>query len=159
MKVVCKRRWLNLQMVHQSSTGQLNDASECCCHTEKGSQSPVWVSWTACSCWRCAQGNGSYGAKQAGWDFCEVKIAHVQMAHCVAATDISKGPVMSWKLIQGEPWPMPIVCTGFGPSKPLGGNGNIPRPSGTSGKTTKRNEIAQLKWTLRFCPTLPAVFS
>ena len=53
-------------------------------------------------------------------------------------------PAMSWQLIQGVPWPMPIVWTGFGPSKtrsPLGGNGNIPRPSRISGKTTKRNEI------------------
>ena len=49
----------------------------------------------------------------------------VQMAPCVAATAISKGPAMSCQLIQGVPWPMPIVWTGFGPSKPqgpLGGN-------------------------------------
>lgn len=69
IKVVCKRRWLNLQIVSQSSTGQLNNASECCCHPEKDSQSSVWVSWTACSCWWWTQGNGAYGAKQAVWEF------------------------------------------------------------------------------------------
>ena len=28
----------------------------------------------------------------------------VQLAPCVAATAISKGPAMSWRLIQGVPW-------------------------------------------------------
>ena len=32
----------------------------------------------------------------------------VQLAPCVAATAISKGAVMSWRLIQGVPWPSPI---------------------------------------------------
>ena len=32
----------------------------------------------------------------------------VQLAPCVAATAISKAPAMSWRLIQGVPWPSPI---------------------------------------------------
>ena len=32
----------------------------------------------------------------------------VQLAPCVAATAISKGPVMSWRLMQDIPWPSPI---------------------------------------------------
>ena len=32
----------------------------------------------------------------------------VQLAPCVAASAISKGPAMSWRLIQGVPWPSPI---------------------------------------------------
>ena len=59
-----------------------------------------------------------------------------------SADAIGEGPAMSWQLFQGEPWPMPIVWTGFGPSKtrsPSGGNGNIPRPSRISGKKTKWN--------------------
>ena len=42
----------------------------------------------------------------------------VQLAPCVAATAISKGPAMSWRLIQGVPWPLPMSKTGFGPKKP-----------------------------------------
>ena len=42
----------------------------------------------------------------------------VQLAPSVAATAISKGPAMSWRLIQGVPWPSPMSGTGFGPSKP-----------------------------------------
>ena len=41
----------------------------------------------------------------------------VQLAPCVA-TAISKGPAMSWRLIQGVPWPSLMCKTGFGPSKP-----------------------------------------
>uniref|UniRef100_A0A671YYB4 Uncharacterized protein n=1 Tax=Sparus aurata TaxID=8175 RepID=A0A671YYB4_SPAAU len=37
------------------------------------------------------------------------KIAHdVQLAPCVAATAISKGPAMSWRLILAVPWPSPL---------------------------------------------------
>ena len=32
---------------------------------------------------------------------------------------IIKGPVMSWQLIQGVPWPSPIDFTGFSPSNPM----------------------------------------
>ena len=32
----------------------------------------------------------------------------VQLAPCVAASAISKGPAMSWQLIQGVPWPSAI---------------------------------------------------
>ena len=32
----------------------------------------------------------------------------VQLVPCVAATAISKGPAMSWRLIQDVPWPSPI---------------------------------------------------
>ena len=39
------------------------------------------------------------------------------VATCVAATAISKGPGMSWRLIQGVPWPSPTV-TGFGTVTP-----------------------------------------
>ena len=33
----------------------------------------------------------------------------VQLAPCVATSAISKGPVMSWRLIQGVLWPSPIA--------------------------------------------------
>ena len=36
----------------------------------------------------------------------------------VAATAISKGPVMSWRLIQGLPWPTPIESLDLAPVTP-----------------------------------------
>ena len=42
----------------------------------------------------------------------------VQLAACVAASVISKGPAMSWRVIYGVPWLSPIEFTGFGPSNP-----------------------------------------
>ena len=47
----------------------------------------------------------------------------VQLVPYVAATVISKGPAMSWQLIQGVPWPSPMSTTGFGPSKPRNPHG------------------------------------
>ena len=46
------------------------------------------------------------------WDLSLSKILNpkvapdVQLAPCEAATAISKGPAMSWRLIQGIPWPI-----------------------------------------------------
>ena len=42
----------------------------------------------------------------------------VQLAPCVAASAISKGPAMSWRLIQGAPWPSPIGLAEIDPSNP-----------------------------------------
>ena len=44
----------------------------------------------------------------------------VQLAPCVSASAISKGPAMSWRMIQDVPWPSPIELTGIGPSNPRG---------------------------------------
>ena len=37
----------------------------------------------------------------------------------MAATAISKGPAMSWRLIQGVPWPSPIEPLDLAPVSPL----------------------------------------
>ena len=47
----------------------------------------------------------------------------VQLAPCGAAIAISKGPAMSWRLIQCVPWPSTMSRTGFGPSKPRNPSG------------------------------------
>ena len=42
----------------------------------------------------------------------------VQLVPCVVASAISKGPAMSWLLVQGEPLPSPREIIGIGSSNP-----------------------------------------
>uniref|UniRef100_A0A671VCZ0 SPIN-DOC-like zinc-finger domain-containing protein n=1 Tax=Sparus aurata TaxID=8175 RepID=A0A671VCZ0_SPAAU len=43
---------------------------------------------------------------------CTIMMASQIEAPCGAATAISKGPAMSWRLIQGVPWPSPMIYKG-----------------------------------------------
>lgn len=69
IKVVCKRRWLNLQIVSRSSTGQLNKCIWMLLPSREGLTVVCVSELAACSCWWWTQGNGAYGAKQAVWEF------------------------------------------------------------------------------------------
>ena len=70
-------------------------------------KSPAALGWDRATCWSILEQDTE--PQNSSW----CAVGTLWGSHC-----LSKDPAMSWRLIQGVPWPSPMSRTGFGPSKP-----------------------------------------